>query len=282
MRPACRLLLVDLSYQTYRATSVHRKLVSGSNVFTGGLYGFMATVCKLASEVSADRIAICQDIKPYVRSQEYPQYKQLRAKRRDEELLELYKASLPLVLEFCALVGWPLMGVPGFESDDCIGHVVANHRGRFSHIFAASNDSDLHQLFYCPWFYMVPTDMKGLVHAGTLHDEFGRPLTPQQHSLITALTGTHNDVEGVPRVGWVTALKMVRDPGLLRKCREQHAATIDRNLQLIALPHRQFPADTPVPPMQKSCTRRDLYRWAGKYDITVTAGMLEGLQQLGL
>lgn len=273
------LLAVDLSYQTYRASSVHRGLTSASRQFTGGLYGFMSSVCKAVRDTDATRVVVCQDIKPYRRSEQYPEYKLLRRKESDPVLKQLYLDSLPLVLEFCALVGWPLMGVPGFESDDCIGHIVQKYRGRFSRIYAASNDSDLYQLFYCPWFHVFRSSMNDLVSHTSLHDEFGKPLSPADHSLMTALTGTHNDVAGIPRVGTGTALKAIRNPSLLRNLRNAHASTINRNLELIKLPHKDFPYQTELPPMGPRVNTRELYRWAARYDITVTAAMLEALQQ---
>lgn len=279
MRPDTVLLAVDLSNQVYRACSVHRKLKSAEDEFTGGLYGFMAGLASAIEATGADKVVVCEDRKPYLRSATYPDYKLVRKKTRDEQLYELFKIAEVQCRAFCELVGFPLWGVPGFESDDLIAHTVTQHRGRFRRIYAFANDSDLYQLLSCPWFTVYRKD-GDLVDRGRLTDLFGGPITPDEHVVLTAITGTHNDVEGVHGIGPVTAYKAIKDPSVLRKLRERHAAVIDRNLALIKLPHPEFPANTPVPRRTARYSTRDLYRWCARYDIHVTQKMDDAFKQV--
>jgi 5'-3' exonuclease len=273
------LLAVDLSYQTYRAAAAHPMLTC-RDVFTGGLYGFLATLAKTVRETRATHIAFCQDRKPYLRSLEYPEYKQLRKKAADEEMLKRYTQSMALVLEFLGTMGFKVWGLDGFESDDLIGHCVMKYRHRFRRIYAASNDSDLFQLFWSPNFYVYTKDIASVINGESLMTTTG--LLPSEFMLATALMGTHNDIAGIDGVGKVTSQKAAKDPALLRKYREHHAALIDRNLALIKLPHPKFPGISSLPQHDYVFDQRKLYRACGRYDIDVTLSMVNAFEQLEL
>lgn len=223
-------------------------------------------------------MVICQDRKPYLRSVAYPQYKQLRKKNADDELLLMFKESMPLVLDALEILGLPVWGVDGFESDDLIGHCVVQRRCRFDRIYAASNDSDLFQLLWCDRFFVYKDSIATVVTGATLMQKHG--LTPAQFMLATALQGTHNDIEGIPGVGEARSVAAAKDPALLRKYQEQHKDLIARNLALIQLPHPQFPWSTPVPGRTQRFNAQALYRFCGRYDIDVTKAMLDSFEQL--
>lgn len=270
------LLAVDLSYQVYRAAASHSNLTSADGLFTGGLYGFLVSLAKAIRVTNATRAVVCLDLKPYKRSLLYPEYKQLRQKSSDPELKAKFDTSRAQVLAALVVIGIPLLGVPGYESDDIIAHLVRQHRHRFEAIYAASNDSDLFQLFTCPWFRMYHKD-DAVMDGAKLFQATG--LTPEQHSLATALMGTHNDVAGIPGVGEKTAIKAVKDPGLLRTYRERHNNLIERNLRLVRLPYDGFPRDVNVPAMG-SFKHRLLYKFCDQFDIAVTGYMLDAFEKV--
>lgn len=271
------LLAVDLSYQTYRAAAAH-PMLSHEETFTGGLYGFLTTLAKQIRETRATDVVICQDRKPYRRSTMYPEYKQIRKKNQDPELLELYIASQPLIMAAIEEIGLPVMGVDGFESDDCIGWVVRQHRHRYREIYAASNDSDLYQLFWCPWFKVLRTDIKDCMDYWRLaKGPFG--MSPDEHVLSSALQGTHNDIEGIPGVGPVKAYKAIRNAGEMRLLRERWGPLIQRNLSLIQLPHPEFPRIS-IPKALAPFDSRALYRFAARYQIEVTKSMTDSFEQV--
>lgn len=282
MTPAQRegriALAVDLSYQSYRATAAHRGLTSGRH-FTGGLYGFFVTVAKAIRETQATDLIICQDLKPYIRSREYPEYKANRSGKTDEDLKAAHLHSMTLIQEMLQLLGFPIWGLKGFESDDLIGHIVHRFRSRFDMIYAMSNDSDLFQLLFAPNFAIYNKDIHTTWTLSRLKRELD--LTPEQYMLATALQGTHNAVEGIPKVGEVTSRKAAKDPGLLRRYRDSHGDIIDRNLRLIKLPHPDFPRSAPlVTSVKESLDDRAIYRYFGRYDIDVTDSMLKAIKQV--
>lgn len=275
MKPT--LLAVDLSYQSYRASAAHPKLSSHGR-FTGGVYGFFATLGKQVRETAATQIVICTDTKPYVRSREFPDYKMLRAKNANEELRAAHKETMGYLADVFDELGIPVWSEPGFESDDLIGHIVARHRHRFRRIVAASNDSDLYQLMWHPEFYVMGSDWDKVQSGTTLSKSLG--VTPAEHMLATALSGTHNDLPGIPKVGPGRSLAAIKNPGVLRKYREEHGDLIDRNLRLIKLPHDDFPRSARIPIAARAFNSRALYRALGRFDIEVTASMVNALERV--
>ena len=274
------LLCVDFSYQVYRATCANPHLTSG-NVFTGGLYGFFLFLGKAVRECDATRLAICLDSKPYRRSAVYPQYKQLRKSREDPDVKAKYEVSKRLVLEVLFSVGAPVYAHEGFEADDIEAGLALRYRNRLDAIIVATNDSDPFQLLWIDNFIIYKTDYENRVTAATLMRDTG--LTPQQYMLATALQGTHNDVEGIPGVGEVTARKAVKDEARMRTLRDKWGDLIDRNLSLIALPHVDLPrsAATLDEPMH-AFNPRALYRALTMYDIDVTEAMVRAFERTGV
>lgn len=270
------LLAIDLSYQSYRASAAH-PLLESRRVFTGGLFGFFTSFAKMVRETRATHVVICTDTKPYHRSAAYPEYKQLRRRAADPELLERHKTSLGLIRTCLEDSGLPPWSILGFESDDLIAHCVRRFRCRFDRIYAASNDSDLYQCLSAPNFALLGKDLVGIITADTLLRDKG--LTPDQHMLMTAMTGTHNDVDGIPGVGEVRARAAIASPQLMRKLRDGWGQVIDRNLELIRLPHRELDPRTPMPRMG-DFDPRALYRCLSFYDVTTTGAMLAAFEQL--
>jgi len=272
------LLLVDLSYQTYRACAVHHALESNDGAFTGGLYGFLTTLAKQIRETEASRVIVCDDVKPYQRSIEYPAYKTLRKDKADPELRELVECSRHQIRSALLLLGIPVARVKGFESDDCIAFISYRSRHRFERIYASSNDSDLYQLLHQPNLLILKDEVKDAVDGRKLLETTG--LSPDEFMLASALQGTHNDIEGIPNVGPTRAAAAIKDPAIMRKYRERWAEVIDRNLRLIKLPHPAFPGVPQGLITSGEFDHRALYRFCGGFDIQVTKAMLDSFTQI--
>ncbi len=271
------LLCVDLSYQVYRASAAHPMLTCGDE-FTGGLYGFLSTLAKTIRETRATHIVFCQDRKPYLRSKTYPDYKLLRKKGSDEELLKRHKESMVMVLALLADMGLPVWGIDGFESDDVIAFCVEKYRHRFRRIYAASNDSDLFQWLWVPNFEIYTKDIHNTYTAAKLWTALG--VTPAEHVVMCALTGTHNDIAGIAGVGPATALKAITTPSVMRDYRGKYGDLIDRNIGLIKLPHPDFPRIACLPKYKGCFDQRAFVRWLSRYDIDVTQSMVNAFEQL--
>ena len=272
------LLCIDASYQIYRACASHSSLADRHDRFTGGLYGFLQSFGKMVRETEASHVVMCRDSKPYLRSREYPAYKQLRKKSKDDDLYQLYLETEPMVLDLLREMGVPIWEVAGFEADDLAAYAVTRlRRSAFDQIISASNDSDLYQLLDAPHYAVYSDSLANLMTRSKLLKKTG--LTPSEFMLATALQGTHNDIEGIPRVGEKTAFRAVKDPALLRKLRDGYGPVIDRNLGLIKLPHPEMPR-CELPRSAAIFNRQRLYRWLADYDIDVTLSMVSAFEQL--
>ena len=275
-----RLLTVDLSNQIYRACHAHNMLQSVSGKFTGGLFGFLQSVSKAIEVSGATDILVCRDMKPYLRSETYPQYKQLRKKTADPELRAMHDETAPLLDELFDSIGVPCWGIKGFECDDLIAASAIRLRHRFERVVAMTNDSDTFQLFDLPGFRVYKRAEVPLVDQAAFYKAYGG-ITTEQFILSSALQGTHNDIEGIPGVGPVTALKIIKDPVLLRAKRAQFGELIDRNIALIRLPHPAMPS-VPVPFRDRGLrlNLNPLYGLCSRYDIKVVPAWVRALEQV--
>lgn len=273
------LLVVDLSNQVYKAVASHQGLTS-KRVFTGGLYGFLVSLCVAIKETHAHEVVIGGDSRPYIRSRDYPMYKKLRAKDPDDPILKAFQQSMGLVKDLCVELGLPIWMVPGFEYDDLIAHCIMKYRHRYGKIVAMSNDSDLQQLLWAKNFSIYKGKKGGFYGLSEFEKEWPG-ITPDQIPMAIAMMGSHNDVEGISGLGPKTAIKALRDPFKMREIRAKHAALIDRNLPLIQLPHAEFPYGQGIPkPFKAFDSPRSLYRFCGTYDITVESFMIKALEQV--
>jgi len=270
------LLTVDTSNLVYKSTAINATLRSEDR-FTGGLYGFLGALAKAILFTGATEVVLCKDSKPYIRSKTYPEYKQLRAAGKDEDLALRARETMGYVDEAADCIGVPVWALPGFESDDLVAHAACKYRHRYSRIVVASNDSDLFQLFRYHNF-QVWKGKAGLYDRAAFDKEWG--MSPDKVVLALAMTGTHNEVTGIYGMGPVTAKRCIERPDLLRQVRQKHLELIERNIGLIQLPHPEFPAGAVLPGATKKFNERKFLQFCGKFDIDTTKAMLDAFGQL--
>lgn len=268
---ADRVLSVDLSNALYRACAVTGPLYSRDGLYTGGLFGFLMMVATAAARVKANRLVVCLDQKPYLRSDVYPEYKALRASSKDPELVERVKASRDLVLDALPEIGGTALGIQGFEADDLVAGLLRQYGWRWEALISMSNDDDLYQLLDHPRFSIYKDAKKSVIHGGPdWRSEHG--LRADQMVDALALSGTHNEVAGIPGIGPAKSAKALLDPIKHRALLGAHGGIVARNKALIRLPHPELPR-LRVPPRPTGFNLRRLYRWAAKYDIEITPVM---------
>lgn len=273
------LLIVDLKNQAYKAASSHQTLFSG-RTFTGGLYGFLMSVCKAIHEVKATTVVIATDTGPYVRKDDFAGYKSGRKENTDEVLLMKATSSMRLITEFCNdAIACPVWSVPGYEYDDICAWAVNSFKARYDRIVAMTNDSDLYQCFDECAHFALYKGKQGLYTVEDFRSEFGA-ITRDQWITLLSLSGTHNAVPGIDQIGPVKALKAVMNPSVLRPLLEKHRRVIQRNRFLIELPHCTFPADPGLRVQRHKFAMSDVSRFCARYDINLTAHIVEAMHDI--
>lgn len=201
------IVLVDFNNILYRAVFAHEGL-SHRGIFTGGLFGFIDMLSSTVNRYKGDRVIVCQDSKPYYRSEFYPKYKSDRSltNQFDDDRLKQLSISRKQILSFIRTFGIPFVEAAGHEADDIIGEYCCTTRPPLHHrMFIMSNDSDLYQLLNWRIFLVKTGGLYGIVD---FRKEY--PLiTPSQWPRCVALKGSHNGVEGIHGVGDKTAYKAV-------------------------------------------------------------------------
>jgi len=270
------LLLVDCSNHVYKSAHVHAALTCEGR-FTGGLYGVLHAVAKAILMTKATDLVICYDTKPYLRSLTYPDYKSIRVGTKDEELVARASETMGYLKQLNTLLGLPTWAVKGFECDDLIAHAAHKYRNRFKNIVAASHDSDLYQLFRYKNF-LVWKGKNGLYDRNDFENEYH--IQPDKFVTLLSLTGTHNEVAGINKVGPVIATRAINSPSFMRQLRTTYADLIDRNYGLIQLPHPEFPSNEILPIKTTKFRDRDLINFCNGFDISTSQAMLDAFAQI--
>lgn len=239
------LLLVDYS------NLLHRSLHAYSNFyyqgeFTGGFYGVTKILSAAIDDILPDRIVICKDKKPYVRSKQFPDYKQNR-NRSDEEKKELdtrmQDTDLYLMRLFL-LSNIPVWFMDGFEADDLIAYLVLQHHSRYKKIVVFSNDGDLEQLSFSVrtnklFFRKVTKSGYMLEGRKEVIGKYGSKFSLDDFLLLHSMAGTHNDVPGIRGIGFKTALRFIHTEKR-KVLYENNKELIERNKELIRIPHKEL------------------------------------------
>lgn len=137
------LVLLDAHALLHRAYHALPEFTNSKGVPTGGVYGFVAMILRIAAEMRPDYIVACYDLpQKTFRHEAYGAYKGHRAKT-DESLVSQIASSRGV----CEKMGIPIYDLPGFEADDMLGTIVEIEKGNKElDIVIATGDMDSLQL----------------------------------------------------------------------------------------------------------------------------------------
>ena len=207
------LLLVDGSSYLYRAFHAMPDLradpADPSSPATGAIRGMVNMLQKLRKDHRADYAACVFDAKgPTFRDHMYPAYKATRSPMPPD-----LRSQIEPVHEVVALMGWPVLTVPGVEADDVIGTLACMASRQGIEVIISSGDKDLSQLVDEHITVIDTMNNKRRDLAG-VEAEFGVP--PRLMVDYQALVGdTVDNVPGVPKCGPKTAVKWLLEYGSL-------------------------------------------------------------------
>ena len=203
------LLLVDGSSYLYRAFHALPDLRNQAGDPTGALYGMIAMLRRLSSEIPAEHRACIFDASgPTFRDTLFAEYKAHRPPMPED----LGRQIEPIHAVVRAL-GWPLLMESGVEADDVIGTLARDAAANGMQVVISTGDKDLAQLV-TPQVTLVNTMSNERLDVAGVEAKFGVP--PERITDYLALVGdTADNIPGVQKVGPKTAAKWLQTYGNL-------------------------------------------------------------------
>ena len=203
------LLLVDGSSYLYRAFHALPDLRNQAGDPTGALYGMIAMLRRLSSEIPAEHRACIFDASgPTFRDTLFAEYKAHRPPMPED----LARQIEPIHAVVRAL-GWPMLMESGVEADDVIGTLARDAAANGMQVVISTGDKDLAQLV-TPQVTLVNTMSNERLDVAGVEAKFGVP--PERITDYLALVGdTADNIPGVQKVGPKTAAKWLQTYGNL-------------------------------------------------------------------
>jgi len=212
-----RIVLLDTHAIIHRAYHALPEFTGPTGAPTGALYGLVAMLLKIITDLKPDYIAACYDLpKPTIRHEAYEGYKATRVKTDDALALQL-KESRKIFEAFSI----PMYEREGFEADDLLGTIAHELKAEKDvDVIIASGDMDTLQLVDDERV-RVYTLKKG-INDTILYDEkavvarFG--FIPALIPDWKGLRGDPSDnIKGVKGIGEKTATELIKTFGAIEK-----------------------------------------------------------------
>ena len=199
------VLAIDFNnflFQSYYGEKLFNS--KGQNI--NAIRGFFYKLRELKEALNPDVIVICNDIsrESTFRRKLCKTYKANR-KSKDDDILFQMKYTLHI----CGLLGYPIINHVEYEADDVLGMVSRYCMDNDMYCILVSSDKDLYQLVNDLVYVYSPRN-KEYVDGEWLMEKYN--LTPDEWIELKILQGDHSDnIVGVPGIGEVTALKLIRE-----------------------------------------------------------------------
>jgi DNA polymerase-1 len=203
------MLLVDGSSYLYRAYHAMPDLRGPGGVPTGALHGMVSMMKRLREQIPAEHAVCVFDAKgPTFRDAWYPDYKAHRA-----PMPEALVQQIEPIHAVVALLGWPVLMVPGIEADDAIGTLARVAAGSGHQVVVSTGDKDLAQLV-SPQVTLINTMSNEKLDEAGVQAKFGVP--PERIvDYLTLVGDTVDNIPGVAGVGPKTAARWLAEYGSL-------------------------------------------------------------------
>ena len=237
------IAVIDCNAICYMAHYSTSQMNRSDGTPVGIVWGFFNQLKTIVEQTECAHLVFAWDSQESKRKELFPQYKEARAAKREEDPTiydsffqfdELYNTILPR-LGFVNNFKFA-----GFEGDDLMAQVCAQYAGEHK-ITLVSNDMDLYQLLGSHVRMYKPT--KGEMYTSTrFRDEFDG-MCPVKWVYVKAIGGCAGDgVPGIRGVGVRTCVKYLMENKCLKKIDtpEGHAI-LKRNWPLVCLPFEGTP-----------------------------------------
>jgi len=201
--------VIDGHAQIYRAFyAPFRELSSPAGEPTKATFVFAQMLLNLVEQRKPDFLAMaidCADEEVF-RRRIYPPYKANRPPRPPD-----FNVQEQRILRLAQDAGVPILQAPGFEADDIIATLCRRLAGEELEVVIVSKDKDLRQVL-SPHVRMYDPQSDQFVSAADVEREWGFPVDRAVE--VQTLCGDPTDnVPGVPGVGEITAVRLIRQYG---------------------------------------------------------------------
>ena len=184
-------------------------------------YVFLKSLRAIIQSTEAKRVFLCFDTKAKWRFERYPAYKGDRAKNKANAVYEGVMDQLNRFLEIAKLLNCYFIRVDGHEADDSV-FVLSKVLKEQTTVL--STDLDLVQccssnvVWYDSKYQRVVRLEDGILQGREAYTgvpvEFKKQdpngLTVDEFNLIKAISAGDDNIKGLPRIGWLTALRILR------------------------------------------------------------------------
>jgi len=243
------LILIDLNNTLIRSLAVNRML-SHKGTCTGGLYGFMMQLASMINNYNPRHIVVCDDKKPYLRTEDFPEFKSDRVHDENDEdgFFEALLWNKKKVKQVLELMNIPILMKRGLEADDIIALLTVEYAIEFERVIAVTNDTDLYSLLSFKNLHFHKRDQKAkktyLYGRSNFDDEFF-PVTPETWIKYTAMVGSHNNFPGIPKIGKKTAQKILSDPSKWEETYRAHKEHFEKADTILKYPYPGLKLELP-------------------------------------
>ncbi len=199
-------IIIDGSYIAFRTFHKSPPLTNSKGIPTGVVHGVMNVLLTLSNRFGKENVAIVFDHKSKNRRHEqHPEYKATR-----DATPEDLNVQFQILDELIPLTGIAYYRIEGYEGDDIMATLAAHADGE---VGVLTRDKDIFQI----------VDDRVKIYDSQTNEFSGKELVlekykvlPEKMGDLLALTGdTSDNIPGVPKVGVVTAAKLLDEFGSL-------------------------------------------------------------------
>ena len=199
------LTIIDTFGFLFRNFYALPPLKSKNGTPTGMITGFMNFIASLGKDFPTDYIVFTLDSKKKetFRKEIFPKYKANRP-----EAPEDLKTQLPIAIDLIKEMGFKMIEIPGFESDDLIASLASLAAKNGIKVKIISHDKDMYQLINDKKIVIFDPLKKKEIDENGCIEKFG--IHPKYFINFQALVGDSADnIPGVKGVGVKTAAKLI-------------------------------------------------------------------------
>jgi len=199
------LTIIDTFGFLFRNFYALPPLKSKKGIPTGMITGFMNFIASLGRDFPTDYVVFTLDSKEKdtFRKEIFKDYKANRP-----EAPEDLKTQLPIAIELIKEMGFKMIEIPGYESDDIIASLAKKAAENGIKVKIVSHDKDMYQLIEDNKIVIFDPIKKIEINEEKCIEKFG--VHPKDFRDFQALVGDSSDnVPGVKGVGVKTAAKLI-------------------------------------------------------------------------